>query len=80
MGVGKNNPFAGNGLGNIAFSPDGTGSTNSSGSGESQQTGALLTPPLENLRAPPYSWRRGFFGGDSPEKCSPPASGGMLED
>jgi hypothetical protein len=41
MGIGKNNPFAGNGLGNIAFSPDGAGSTNSRVSGESQTMGGV---------------------------------------
>jgi hypothetical protein len=41
MGGGKNKPFAGNGLGNIAFCPDGTGSTNSSGSGESRPIGGV---------------------------------------
>jgi hypothetical protein len=41
MGVGKNNPFAGKGLGNIAFSPAGTGSTNSRVSGESQPMRAV---------------------------------------
>ena len=49
MGIGKNNPFAGNGLGNIAFSPDGTGSTNLGGSGESQQTGGV---PGRGRRSP----------------------------
>lgn len=39
MGVGKNNPFAGNGLGNIAFVPDETRSTNLSGLGEIQPMG-----------------------------------------
>jgi hypothetical protein len=41
MVVGKTNPFAGNGLGNIAFVPDETRSTNSSGSGESQPMRAV---------------------------------------
>ena len=41
MRLGENNSFAGNGLGNIAFSPDGTGSTNSRVSGESQPRRAV---------------------------------------
>ena len=66
MGVGKNNPFAGNGLGNIAFSPDGTGSTNSSGSGESQQTGALLTPPPSKTSGRPPTPENLGLGGRTP--------------